>query len=227
MPGRAQVGWSTWARALLSALRDDARLPEDALQGLLAALQAEPAAGAWHPTGFVVLKLLDDVDGALRLHLWPAGARERGEPCWPVHDHVWDLRSHVLCGQIESHAYVVSDDDAGEAALYAVDYGAGRSSCMRRSERRVSVRGLAPRRIGAGERYEVPAGAFHASHVDANELAATLVVTRPTAQPWPWVVGALDAASIVRVERALASHELVSEMLRRLAMALGVASRCW
>ena len=77
--------------------------------------------------------------GALRLHLWPERTREHGTPCWPVHDHVWDLLSHVLCGELESRRYAVVDDPCGDAVLYAVRYGEGRSSYMSRSERRVSV----------------------------------------------------------------------------------------
>ena len=62
--------------------------------------------------------------------------------------------------------------------LYAVRYGEGRSSSMRRSERRVSVRPDVPRRIATDERYEVPAGEFHASTVSAGDFAATLAITR-------------------------------------------------
>ncbi len=211
------VSGSGWATQLLGALRNDAPLPAEALQAMLTALVADPPVGAWHPTGFVVLRLYDDEQGTLRLHLWPPGPREHGEPCWPVHDHVWDLRSHVLCGEVESHAYAVSDDDAGDATLYAVDYGAGRSSCMRRSERRVSVRGLAPRRIAAGERYEVAAGAFHASHVGAAELTATLAATRISERSHPWVVGALEGPAVVPVERPVAAPEQVVEILEQLA----------
>jgi len=209
--------WAWQAEPLWAALRDDAPLSAAALRGLLDALAAAPPAAVWHPTGFLVLSLLRRPEGALRLHLWPEQAREHGTPCWPVHDHVWDLRAHVLCGRVESRRYVVIDDEHGDAVLYAVGYGEGRSSCMRRSPRRVSVRPGPPRWIAAGERYEVAAGEFHASSVPAGELVATLAMTRTTAQPWPWVVGTLDGAETIPVERAVASTTWVRELLRRVS----------
>lgn len=202
------------AASLRAALDRDAPLPAAAPRELLAVLAENPPPAVWHPTGFLVLTLLRSQGGTLRLHLWPERAREHGTPCWPVHDHVWDLRSHVLCGAVESHRYAVVDDPHGDAVLYAVRYGAGRSSHMHRSERRVSVWPDVPRRIAAGERYEVPAGEFHASRVSAGELAATLAITRTTARAWPWVVGTVDAPAVVPVERAVASTTWVRELLQ-------------
>lgn len=214
--GGADGAWSRWAEVLWAALREDAPLPAEALRGLLHGLEEDPPEAVWHPTGFVVLTLLRRHGGALRLHLWPEGVRELGRPCWPVHDHVWHLRSQVLAGQVESRGYAVTDDPHGRAVLYAVGYGEGRSSCMRRSERRVRVEALPPARIAAGERYEVAAGEFHASTVAVGDFAATLVATRATARPWPWVVGDLDAPTLVPVERQVADPDRVRPLLRRI-----------
>jgi len=214
--GAASGAWAERAEVLWAALRDDAPLPAEALRELLRGLVEAPPEAVWHPTGFVVLTLLRRPEGALRLHLWPPGERELGTPCWPVHDHVWDLRSHVLAGEVESCGYAVKDDAHGDAVLYAVGYGEGRSSCMRRSERRVSVRARAPRRIAAGARYEVAAGEFHASTVAVGDLAATLAATRATGQPWPWVVGDVDAAAVIPVERQVVDAARVQRWLQRI-----------
>ena len=213
--GGASGAWTHEAAALWAALREDVPLPADALRELLRGLVAEPPEAVWHPTGFLVLTLLRTPDGALRLHLWPSGARELGRPCWPVHDHVWDLRAQVLHGELESRAYEVIDDARGDAVLYAVGYGDGRSSCMRRSDRRVNVCARAPRRVAAGERYEVPAGEFHASTVAMDRFAATLAATRATAQPWPWVVGEMGSPEVIPVERSSADPTCVRDLLLR------------
>lgn len=213
--------WSPGAAELAAALHRDEPLAGGSLRALLAALEREPPPGVWHPTGFVVLALHRDSAGALRVHLWPTGARQQGRPCWPVHDHVWHLRSTVLCGTVCSHEFGVVDDPGGDSVLYAVDYADGRSSLMRRSPRRVSVRPRPPRRVEAGARYEVEAGAFHASRVEAGTFAATLVVTRSTDRPWPWVVGPGDGPVQVPVERPVADASLVRGMLGRVRAALG------
>lgn len=211
---QASTAWARGAEVLFDRLERDEPLPAAALHELLVALVEAPPPAVWHPTGFLVLTLVRRPQaGVLRLHLWPERARQHGTPCWPVHDHVWDLRSHVLCGEVESHRYAVVDDPCGDAVLYAVRYGEGRSSHMSRSERRVSVRPDVPRRIAAGERYSVPAGEFHASSVAAGQLAATLAATRSTTRAWPWVVGALDAPAVVPVERAVADAAWVRELL--------------
>lgn len=201
------------ARVLLEQLRADRVLDAAALRGLLAEVRREPPPGAWHPTGFVVLPLLHDEHGALRLHLWPAGPRESGRPCWPVHDHVWRLRSQVLGGAVQSHDYEVRDDPQGEAMLYAVQYGVQHRSCMRRSGRRVRVTAAKPRRIEAGHRYTVAAGAFHASRVAVGDFAATLVATQRTDRAHPWVVGPRDGPERVEVVRPAVDEDAVRAML--------------
>jgi hypothetical protein len=217
--GEAGQEWEEPAAVLWAALCEGAPLSAAALQELLRAVIAAPPPAVWHPTGFLVLTLLRRDEGALRLHLWPPGERELGTPCWPVHDHVWDLRSHVLCGEVESRGYAVVDDPEGPAVLYAVGYGEGQRSCMRRSERRVSVQGLAARRVACGERYEVAAGELHASSVALRAFAATLVATRPSGRPWPWVVGDVNAPAMVEVERTVADPTWVRTLVSRVAAA--------
>ncbi|MEX1368784.1 MAG: hypothetical protein AB1Z98_36990 [Nannocystaceae bacterium] len=207
------------ATQLLGSLRRGEPTRSVALLGLALELRRRPVRAAWHPTGFVVLPLLHDDRGALRLHLWPAGERNLGQPCWPVHDHVWRLRSWVLCGTVHSHGYEVRDDPEGEAMLYAVHYGGQRRSCMHRSERRVRVLAATSRRVEAGHRYTVEAGAFHASRVEAGDFAATLVATERTDRAHPWVVGPGDGPDRVEVVRARADEDAVHGMLGRLLCA--------
>lgn len=210
---------ATAIRSLVERLRRGEAASHEDVQGLLGELHRQPPSAAWHPTGFVVLEPFRDDRGSLRVHLWPVGVREHGRPCWPVHDHVWHLRSQVLCGRVRSHGYAVRDDAEGDAVLYAVEYGAGRRSRMRRSERRVSVRSLDPERVEAGEGYRVEAGAFHASAVDEDQLAATLVLTQATGRAHPWVVGPVDGPAVVPVLRPRVTEDGVRAMLGRVMAA--------
>lgn len=212
--------WSTVAEALVQRMRGGEPAGPRAALELVRALLDRPPSGAWHPTGFIVLQPHCDAAGALRVHLWPEPPREHGRPCWPVHDHVWHLRSEVLCGTVHSHAYELEDDDEGESVLYAVEYGEGRRSCMRRSSRRVRLREGEARHVEAGERYAVEAGAFHGSRVEVGELAATLVITTATDRPHPWVVGPHDGPEVVPVMRPRADELLVTSVLQQVEAAL-------
>ncbi len=180
---------------------------------LLRALLRASRSGTWHPTGFVVLRLHSDAAGDLRLHVWPSAARRYGDPRWPIHDHTWNLSSEVLCGTVTSRDYTVTDDPNGEACLYAVDYASARDSALIRSERFVRVVPTPPRTLRPTEPYEVAAGDFHASEVDPGDLAATLVATRLTDRPHPWVVGPSDGPATVPVERPVATPAEVHALL--------------
>ncbi|MEM7155908.1 MAG: hypothetical protein AAF799_23860 [Myxococcota bacterium] len=218
--GPRQAAWHGAATELVHALRCDEPLPVTQLRALLRGLSAEPPPGTWHPTGFIVVRVLTDEQGALRLHLWPTASREQGQPCWPVHDHVWSLRSHVLCGTVHSHGYDVDDDAAGDRTLYAVEYGADDRSCMHRGDRGVRLSARVPERIEAGQRYEVQAGSFHASQVPAGAMAATLVATTVTDRAHPRVVGPRHGPSVVPVVRPRAEPNLMLGLLEQVAAGL-------
>jgi len=208
------------AITLGAILQSGQRLPRAPIHALLVALRRTPPAGTWHPTGFVVLPLDSDPTGALRLHLWPPGARQYGDPRWPVHDHTWELRSEILCGTVTSRGYTVIDDPEGDARLYAVDYSTRRSSALRRSDRPVRVHANPPRTLHPAEAYEVAAGDFHASEVEEGHLAATLVATQPTDRRHPWVVGPPDGPSTVPVERPVATPLEIRALLDAVLAAL-------
>lgn len=208
---------------VLATLRDGRPLPQERVQSLLAAVGEAPPAASWHPTGFLVVRVAHDDAGALRLHLWPEEAREHGRPCWPVHDHVWDLRSRVLCGVVQSVEYSVHEDSHGESALYSVEYGGDHRSRMHHSGRRVRLEEHTVTSLTAGEHYCVHAGEFHTSRVEPGTLAATLVATRLTDRVAPWVVGVADGPTQVPVVRTAVSSAHVAQLLRRVRASLAAA----
>jgi len=216
----ARAGWSADAAALHEALAGGGPWRPEVVRSMVRAVGEDPPEAAWHPTGFLVLELSRRAGGVLRLHVWPSAERWHGQPCWPVHDHAWDLGSHVLVGQVGSRRVVVRDEPEGASRLYAVEYVGGHRSRMRRSERRVSVEEMPLECVGAGERYVVPAGVFHASAVEPGQLAATVVVTRSTGRPHPWVVGPSDGPECVRVERPVVEGERVREVLAEVLAAV-------
>ena len=156
---------------------------------------------AWHPTGFVVGKLRITERGVLRLHVWPETERVYGEPLWPVHDHVFALRSLVLVGRVTSREHDVVEDSEGSMRRWAVDYGAVRDSRLVPHGEPVQARTGPSVTTEAGGTYSVEAGRFHASMVPAGQLAATLVATTGTDRRYPFVLGPARGSEPIVVRR--------------------------
>lgn len=156
---------------------------------------------AWHPTGFVVATIARQHVGVLRLHIWPDDERSYGEPLWPIHDHVWSLRSLVLVGQVRSEHADVVDAQGGSFRRYAVRYEPGHQSQLVADGPPVRRDMVRSRSTPAGAMYTVQAGEFHASSAATGCLAATLVATQPTSRRYPFVLGPVDGPSAVAVRR--------------------------
>jgi hypothetical protein len=119
-----------------------------------------------HGNGFVQFDLADD--GSRRLHVWDESV-PRQETATPVHDHVFAMRSTVLCGKLlhtELEALPPRPHDTARS-LYAV-HEAVQEEGTQNTELRPTgevVRLRHGRRLAlhAGETYEFPAGRFHTS----------------------------------------------------------------
>lgn len=208
--------------ALHRRLRATAPLDAGTRAQVLRAAEVAVDEGRWHPTGFAVFRLHASPQGDVRLHVWPEAGRRWGDPCWTVHDHTWDLTSHVLAGVVGSHDVDVDVDvelAAGRSAqgvLYDVAYGAdGRSRMLRRAA--VASRSLGLRRTAAGGCYRVDAGRFHASVVPEGAFAATVVATRPGQASRPRVLGAPSGETSIEVVRPAVQPQRARDWLRRLS----------
>jgi hypothetical protein len=188
---------------------------------LVSALLESTPAGAWHPYGFLVLRLAElPSHEVIRLHIWPADARKRQEPDWPVHSHPWDLRSYVLAGHLQNQLFDVSSTVSGEFRLYAVEY-AGQESILRATDRMVGCQLASVASYEQGDQYCVSSDEFHVTHVDPGVFAATLVVTsRPTATP-PSVVGQPGHDESYRYIRRPCSPDVARGLVSSLASSIG------
>jgi hypothetical protein len=158
-----------------------------------------------HPYGFAVVRLGPlDTGWGLRLHIWPEGHAEPAPARdWAVHDHAWDLRSHVLAGSIEHRTYRLRPDRSGGHRLYRVErasYGPG-SSDLRALGEPLACGGVSSAEVAAGSGYRVPPGELHRSHPATTGLTATLVATEPARGRRSRVVGPVDGPPRVRFER--------------------------
>lgn len=132
-----------------------------------------------HPNGFVQLDLAEVAGGwheshqqghsgaALRLHIWnpPDHELPHQETVNEIHDHVFDMRSHVVRGTLEQRLYhlIVGGDNGNTHQIYRAVYGKGADS-------RLEATGIVGRLheydrypIGQGFPYTQPAFTFHDS----------------------------------------------------------------
>jgi|SRR5579859_563350 len=69
-----------------------------------------------HPNGFIQLDLAKDA--SVRLHVWPAVPLPAQKTRHPIHDHVFDMESTILCGHLRNVLYKalpLSDAEAAQA----------------------------------------------------------------------------------------------------------------
>jgi hypothetical protein len=177
--------------------------------------------GTIHPLGFLVIRLQPTLDANLiRIHIWPEGERTSRQPCWMVHDHAWDFKSHILCGSVSNDSYsVTTDAESPSGRLYGVRYDAD-SSTLHRTERQVSYQLDRTDLYQRGEYYEVRMGQYHSTRVPEGTLACTVVLTTNPSQATAKVVGSLDGETLYGCARnrcpPLLFRDLVNSVDQRL-----------
>ncbi|MCQ4316276.1 hypothetical protein [Stutzerimonas zhaodongensis] len=149
----------------------------------------------WHALGFVHCKLLQIDQGTLRIHIWPKKLRNDSEQKYKIHDHIFSLKSFVICGEITNKTYqLIASSDTGEPnySLFHVEYlDSGSRLCP-------GEEGFLPSLIDEEvvprtKIYHVERGVFHESAVSENKLVATLVATYNHCTGMPKMLGAFNS----------------------------------
>jgi hypothetical protein len=136
---------------------------------------AQRATASWHPNGFVVFDLGPHPLGALRLHIWPTGARQLRDDAAHVHTHVWDLCARVLSGVYREQLYELVGEDAGDGYQSAeIDYEHDRNTLEESGI--VFLRSTEVVTANLGEVHTVKAGIPHETLIQNGSYSATLVV---------------------------------------------------
>jgi hypothetical protein len=145
----------------------------------LLARDTSPYTPTWHALGFVHCKLLQTDQGTLRIHIWPKKLRNDAEQKYKIHDHIFSLKSFVICGQVKNKTYELKEPekiDKDNYSLYYVDYLESGSRLYTTGER-LQPHLISETTVQQREIYNVERGIFHESLVSENELVATLVAT--------------------------------------------------
>lgn len=113
-----------------------------------------------HPYGFLQLSLSEGAwrDFGYRLHIWSDELPPMKRPEFQVHDHIYQVKSRVLIGELKDMQYTVTEDPAGVYVLFeAADgklFNTGKKVLC--EERKILC-------ISAGAEYSVAKGDFHSS----------------------------------------------------------------
>lgn len=164
----------------------------------------------WHALGFVHCKLLQTDQGTLRIHIWPKKLRNDAEQKYKIHDHIFSLKSFVICGEVKNNTYQLkepNESDKPNYSLYYVDYLNSGSRLYTKGER-YQPNLITETKVQRRQIYNVERGVFHESIVSENELVATLVATYDHTNETPRMLGAFEGqGDIFRGKINFPQHE--------------------
>lgn len=192
-------------------LRNDLK---DLLKDIL--VQLSQYSFAWHPLGFIHLKAGGVGNRDLRIHIWPPHDRRPQEPLWPIHDHIWDLNSYVVLGEITDLTFEAGPSSSSAThRVYHVEYSES-FSILQPTEEVVAARLVKRREISANAGYSIPIGTFHSSDVPTDQLTVTAVVATKSTNHAPRVLGEVCNAASHQYERSKCDSRIASSLVKHL-----------
>lgn len=125
-----------------------------------------------HPNGFLQLDLSGNRD--LRLHIFH-NAIPRQTQRTSIHDHIFDMRSTVLLGNLTDLSYEVVADPDGPYEVHQARAIQCEETNLFPIGQRVRLDEADRRHVKRGEVYELPAFTFHDSRPDPDGFVVTVM----------------------------------------------------
>lgn len=141
----------------------------------------------WHPLGFVMATLINEGHEKIRLHLWSNSFQNVQEPTWPIHDHLFDITSWVLCGEIENIEYKQCNSVLTHQ-LYSVSYD-NDGSILTKLDSGLSLSVESKEIIKKTESYSIKSGVLHQSISSSENTTVTVCHTVNFRNENPLVIG--------------------------------------
>lgn len=155
---------------------------------------------SWRHHGIGVLQgyVVENVETEVRLHVWaPALVKPGMDVSGDIHDHRFDLVSHVLCGAVAHEEITPEEDAEGDWTMLKLTHArAAKDTGYHGPTEPLAGRFRASRLsflIAAGQTYRFPAGRFHRSPVlpgvavtcieKHNQSSASARILHPIATP--------------------------------------------
>lgn len=131
---------------------------------------------AWHPLGFMHVSVMSSGPESLRVHVWPRHPPSMDVAASPIHNHVWELTSQILCGELTNHIVKLSPSVASEATdQQAIVLYDRTINIVEPTGELVTWKDDAVERLLVGQRYSIPPGVFHYTEVSNDRPVATLI----------------------------------------------------
>ncbi|MGF6952443.1 hypothetical protein QF028_004948 [Neobacillus sp. B4I6] len=151
--------------------------------------KTEQLKGYYHPLGFIHIPLGKVNKQSIRLHIWSHQERRKQQPFYPIHTHIFELKSHLLYGSLKNRIYEISTENFPlENVIYSVDYNS-QVSILKRTEKKINYKQITEGIFQKGDYYSVKKGNFHSSEVNEGQFTATIVLTSDIENSTPLVIG--------------------------------------
>lgn len=172
-----------------------------------------------HPLGFFYTRIIQEKDVQIRLHIWTKNYQIKEDLF--IHDHYYDLKSWVLCGEIEDFTYKLKkSEDNSSLAKYVGSYSESENyRYLKLTNEYYTIISKTSKIITSGNLYSIDKSKFHSNkiHFKNSNITSTLVYTfNPNKNHEPVVLGLKRIERIVEEAPILIPHEDMKSILNQL-----------
>lgn len=143
----------------------------------------------WHPLGFVMATIINEGNEKIRLHLWSNSFQNAQKPTWLIHDHLFDLTSWVLSGEIENTEFKQGNNSLTHRH-YSVSYDKD-GSILTKLDSGLSLSVERKDIMKKNESYAIKSGILHQSISTSKNTTVTVCHTVDVRDESPLVAGDL------------------------------------
>ena len=169
---------------------------------------------SWHPLGFILCKLSEEREKKIRIHIWPNDNDRVQNPAWLIHDHLFDLKSWVISGEIENTEYWIKDE-IPNYCLYEAKYE-NDSSILCRTNKKVYISLKSKTLVRSGEVYEVPSDVLHQSLSVSKAASLTVCETIDKLGRSPIIAGDIDGLDFYTYERSEVTENELQDVISKI-----------
>ncbi|PGN53610.1 hypothetical protein CN978_30475 [Priestia megaterium] len=175
--------------------------------------ESQQLKGNWHPLGFIHIPLGTFNNQSIRLHVWSPKERREQQPFFPIHTHIFELKSHILSGSLKNATYKVnSSDSTFKSIIYDVEYSKSGSN-LKKTTKKINFEKCKEENLTKGDFYSVRRGEFHSSKVNKGDFTATIALTYNKTNETPLVIGEINGKEEYSYYRNNCNHEELLDII--------------